>query len=232
MTSGTGTCTLTASQAGDGNYNPATDVVRTVTAQKANQTITFTSIAPDSAVVGETYDPTATGGASSNPVTFTIDTSALSVCSISGGTVSFDAEGICVINANQAGDANYNAAPQDQQSFGISLYHQTISEITNAVALATDTVVGQSYPVTFSVTPKTGGGTPTGNVTVSDGTDSCTDTVADGTCDLTSTTAGTKSLTATYAGDSHYAGSVSSVVPHTVNEAPAIFRIYLPLVMR
>src|SRR5206468_4938101 len=46
MLTGTGTCTLTASQAGDDNYNAATaasgsSLTRTVTASKANQTITF-----------------------------------------------------------------------------------------------------------------------------------------------------------------------------------------------
>jgi hypothetical protein len=41
MTSGTGDCALTASQAGDENYNPAEDVFWTVAAAKAGQTITF-----------------------------------------------------------------------------------------------------------------------------------------------------------------------------------------------
>jgi len=120
MTSSTGTCTLTASQAGDGNYNPAADVVRTVTAQKADQTIIFTSTAPISAFVGTTYVPTATGGASGNPVIFTIDAAPSPVCSISGGTVFFNANGICVINANQNGSSNYNAAPQVQQSIVVT----------------------------------------------------------------------------------------------------------------
>ena len=38
------------------------------------------------------------------------------------------------------------------------------------------------------------GGTPTGSVTVSDGTESCTGTVAAGQCTLAFTTAGTRSL--------------------------------------
>jgi len=52
-------------------------------------------------------------------VAFTIDAAASSVCSILGSTVSFTAAGTCVIDANQAGDANYNAAPQAQQSFTV-----------------------------------------------------------------------------------------------------------------
>ena len=81
------------------------------------QTITFTSTPPNPAVVGGTYTPTASGGASGNPVTFSIDASAQWSCSISGATVTFVAVGTCVIDANQAGNANYEAAPQVQQSF-------------------------------------------------------------------------------------------------------------------
>ena len=41
------------------------------------------------------------------------------MCSIAGSTVSFST-GTCVINANQAGNATYNAAPQVQQSFAVA----------------------------------------------------------------------------------------------------------------
>ena len=116
-----GTCTLQAVILEGSNYLGATGTPQSFTISKANQTIIFTSAAPASAVVGGTYIPTATGGASGNPVIFTIDASASLVCSISGGTVSFNAEGICVINANQAGDTHYNAAPQVQQSFSVGL---------------------------------------------------------------------------------------------------------------
>ncbi|MGA9334485.1 MAG: hypothetical protein WBV39_09420 [Rudaea sp.] len=86
----------------------------------ADQTIVFTSSAPVAIVGGATYQPTATGGASGNPVIFTIDAIATSVCTINSGIVSFIAAGDCVIDANQAGDANYNAAPQVQQTFPVN----------------------------------------------------------------------------------------------------------------
>jgi len=217
---GAGTCTLQALIGAGTNHLAASGPLQSFTIDKADQTITFTSSPPSEAVVGGTYTPTAIGGASGNLVTFTIDASATLVCSISGGTVSFIADGVCLIHANQNGNTNYNAAPQAHQSFGIGLTYQTITTITNAIALATNTVVGQSYPVTFSVAPKSGIGTPTGNVTVSDGVNECVGTVSSGTCNLISTTAGTKSLTATYAGDVNYGGSVSSAVLHTVSKAP------------
>jgi LPXTG-site transpeptidase (sortase) family protein len=57
---------------------------------------------------------------------------------------------------------------------------------------------------------------------VDDGTDSCIASVSAGICDLTSTTPGVKTLTATYTGDSNFTGSTSSGVIHTVNAAAVI----------
>src|SRR5262249_54086504 len=81
----------------------------------------------------------------------------------------------------------------------------------------TQSGVGQPYAVNWSVTVNApGAGTPTGTVLVSDGTDSCTAAVAAGTCNLTSTTTGNKTITATYSGDANFNSSVSAGVPHTV----------------
>ena len=70
---GAGNCTIDANQAGNGTYAAAPQVQQTFVVGKGAQTITFTSTAPTPAVGGPTYTPTATGGASGNPVTFTID---------------------------------------------------------------------------------------------------------------------------------------------------------------
>ncbi|HVF61353.1 MAG TPA: Ig-like domain-containing protein [Thermoanaerobaculia bacterium] len=143
---GVGTCVINANQAGDANYNPAPQVQQSFAVGKGSQTITFTSTAPSDATVnGPTYNVTATAS-SGLPVTLTIDASATSVCSISGSTVSFTAAGTCVINGNQAGDANYDPAPQAQQSFAVSLASQTISFTSTAPAGAT--VGGPTYEVT------------------------------------------------------------------------------------
>jgi len=97
----------------------STPSVRTFGVAKGDQTITFTSTAPTGATVGgPTYNVTATAS-SGLTVTFTIDASTFSVCSISGSTVSFIGVGTCVIDANQPGNANYNPAPQAQQSFPV-----------------------------------------------------------------------------------------------------------------
>ncbi|WP_309621707.1 autotransporter domain-containing protein [Novosphingobium sp.] len=97
----------------------ATTAAAILTVSLAPQTITVTSPAPASAMVGgATYTPSATAS-SGLAVAITIDPSAGSVCAIAGGTVSFQTVGTCVVNFNQAGDSTYQAAPQVQQSFAV-----------------------------------------------------------------------------------------------------------------
>jgi hypothetical protein len=121
-----GTCTLQASVTGSANYLAAWGPEQSFTIGKNNQTIWFTSTAPASTVVGGiTYTPTATA-TSGLPVEISLDASS-SGCSLSGlGVVSFTGVGVCVIDANQTGSINYNAAPQVQQSIlvvqGIKIY--------------------------------------------------------------------------------------------------------------
>ena len=134
-----GTCTLDANQSGNASFNAAPQVQQNVTVAKGSQTITFTSTAPGSATVGgATYTATATGGGSGNTVTFT--SGSTSVCT-SGGTngsvFTFVGPGTCVVNANQLGNANYNAAAQAQQSFAVAKGTQTISFTSTAPSGAT-----------------------------------------------------------------------------------------------
>jgi Polysaccharide deacetylase len=83
------------------------------------QTISFTSTMPAHPVAnGFPYAVSATA-TSGLPVALTLDASSTG-CSLSGSTVSFTAPGTCVIDANQAGTTNYNAALQVQQSLTIT----------------------------------------------------------------------------------------------------------------
>src|SRR5882724_7678673 len=131
MTSGTGTCTVKFDQAGDSNYNPATEITESVTAQKANQTITFTG-APANAVYNTTFGVTAS--ASSGLV---VTLGASGACSISGTTVTMTSgTGICSLTADQPGDSNYDAATQATQSTTAQKANQTITVSTPAPATA------------------------------------------------------------------------------------------------
>jgi hypothetical protein len=61
-----------------------------------------------------------------------------------------------------------------------------------------------------------GAGTPTGSITVSDGTDSCVITLPATSCNLTPTTDGAKTLVATYSGEARFLGSASAGTAHDV----------------
>ncbi|MBK6725109.1 MAG: Ig-like domain repeat protein [Acidobacteria bacterium] len=100
--------------------------------------------------------------------------------------------------------------------------NHTVNKASTTIAITGDTpdptIIGQPYAVTWAVSVTApGAGTPTGSVTVSDGSATCSAPVGAGTCNLTSTTAGTKTLVATYSGDANFNGSVSAGVPHVVN---------------
>jgi subtilase family serine protease len=141
-----GNCSITASQAGDGNYNAATPVTDSITINMASQSITFNTTAPTGeAVGGPTYTPAATAS-SGLAVAFSIDaTSTAGACAISAGVVSFTGVGNCIINANQAGDTNYNAATQVQQSVAVGIASQAIAFTSTAPSGAT---AGGTYIVT------------------------------------------------------------------------------------
>jgi hypothetical protein len=133
------------------------------TRSPAAQKITFTS-APSSPAVGSTYPVAASGGGSGNPVTFTIGSSSASVCSITGATVTFNHAGSCVIDANQAGNADYLAAAQVRQTVTVGKGTQTISFTPPATGAAggsatlTATGGASGNAVVFSVDSSSGAG--------------------------------------------------------------------------
>ena len=119
-----GNCVIDANQAGNDKYQAAPQARQTITANgaaKMAQSISFTSVPPGSPAPGGIYVVKATGGGSGNPVTFTIDSSSTSsACSVSGSAVTFGQLGRCVIDANQAGNDKYQAAPQAQQTITVN----------------------------------------------------------------------------------------------------------------
>jgi hypothetical protein len=181
---GVGTCVIDANQAGNTNYTAAPELQQSFIVLAESQVITFTSSVPSSPTVGGTYTVTATGGASGNPVTFSIDaTSTAGACSITGSTVSLTGVGTCVIDANQAGNTNYTAAPEVHQSLSISLGGQVI---TFTSKVPSSPMVGGTYtvsatggasgkPVTFSIdaTSTTGACTITGSTVSLTGVGTC-----------------------------------------------------------
>ncbi len=92
----------------------------------------------------------------------------------------------------------------------------TTTQITDVTP--SPSLVGESYTVSWVVTPVLPAvGTPTGTVTITDGTGgTCTAPVEAGSCSLTSTSVGIKNLVAAYSGDISFNPSSSAVVLHSV----------------
>jgi hypothetical protein len=160
---GAGTCALNADQAGNADYLPALRVQQSFNVARSEQTVGFTSPAPDSAQVGgPTYTPTATS-TSGLPVTIAVVPASAAVCTIStAGEVSYQGAGTCALAANQAGDANYLPAAVVQQSF-------TVTDVTDAPSFVSPNppltaTVGQPYSYAFVA-----GGSPAPTYSLSDG---------------------------------------------------------------
>jgi hypothetical protein len=113
-----GSCVIDANQPGNGTYQAAPQVQRTISVGKITQSITFTAPAPAS--VGQSATLSATGGGSGNPVVF----SASGPCNVSGTKVNYTAAGNCVIDANQAGNDMYEAAPPVQQTITVTVHQE------------------------------------------------------------------------------------------------------------
>ena len=193
---------------------------RTVTATfKANQTITFTNPGPK--VFGTTPTLTATASSGLTP-SFTSATTG--VCTITtGGELAFLSTGDCTINANQAGDATYAAAPEVQQTFTVTQGATTLALINPASVVYG---AGILVSVTVTVTGATNPSSPIGTVTVTAGGQTCTATLtaatnpdSTGDCTLTLVPSGdSQTVTATYNGSPVYGGSIAT---NTVTVTPA-----------
>ncbi len=115
-----GTCTIEATQAGNGNYNGAATVSRSFSVAKTDQTLAFTTSIPSGAVYGgPTYAPAATA-TSGLAAVVSLDSASATVCALNAGVVSFIGAGACVLNADQAGDAVFNAATRVSQTISVA----------------------------------------------------------------------------------------------------------------
>ncbi len=205
MTSGTGTCTLTASQAGNGNYGPATNVVRTVTATTASQTITFAAPASPAA-----YNSSFTASASSSS-SLAVTITASGVCTINGGTTATTSgtvlmtsgTGTCTLTASQAGNSNYGGATNVVRTVTATKASQTITFVqpTTPAAYNSSFTASASSNSSLAVTI-----TASGVCTINGGTTATTS----GTVLMTSGT-GTCTLTASQAGSTNYNAATNVV---------------------
>ena len=119
LPAGQHTLSVTFTPSDSSVFGPATATV-TITVNPATQSIAFTP--PASPVIYGVSPITlvATGGASGNPVTFSILSGPGNVSGINGGTLTITGLGTVVVAANQAGNTNYSAASQVTQSIVVN----------------------------------------------------------------------------------------------------------------
>ena len=202
MTSGTGTCLLTATWAADSNYSGAT-ATQSTTASTIAPTITFTG-APTSAAYNSIFAVAATTNASTTP---TITSSG--ACSNVGTAITMTSgTGICSLSATWAADSNYSSATATQST--------TASKIAPTITF-TGAPASAAYNSKFTVAATTKAST-TATITSSG---ACSNV---GTAITMTSGTGTCLLTATWAADTNYSGATATQST-TATLAPAAISI-------
>lgn len=223
-----GTRSFVGTYAGDANFNGSVSAGLPHTVNKAGTTTILLPALPDPSVVGEgvtasftlTVNPPSSGTPTGTvSVTDGVD-SCVATLPATSCLLVLTTPGLRALTGTYAGDANFDGSGSVPFPHLVNAA-STTTIVSNAAALAaTPSVVGEAVAVTYAVTAVApGAGTPAGSVTVSDGVDSCTGTVAAGTCSLALSTAGARTLTATYAGSPSFASSASAGAAHTVLQA-------------
>ena len=111
---------VAASFAGDSGY-ATSGGSNSLTIAKADQTITFGALA------ARTYGDAAFTVSATASSALSVSFGATGNCTIATATVTLTGAGSCTITASQAGDTNYNAAPDVPQTFSIAKADQMIT---------------------------------------------------------------------------------------------------------
>ena len=200
-----GTCTVEATQAGNGSYAAATPVDRSFTVTGKSQSIAFAALS--SQTLGTA--PFTIGATASSGLTVSFASTTPAVCTVSGSSVSLVAVGTCNIQATQAGDGvTYAAAPPVNQSFTVT-----------AAALTAQTIAFGALPnQTLGAAPFTIGATATSNLPVSFVSLTPAVCAVNGT-QVTLLSAGTCTIQANQGGNGSYAGAPAVQQSFTVTAA-------------
>ena len=147
---GVGTAIITASQAGNTNYNAAADVSQTLTVSKGNQSISFGTL-PAKTVGDSDFSA---GASASSGLTVSFGSSNTAVAIIDGTNMHIVGVGTAIITASQAGNTNYNAATDVSQTLTVSGLTHTIAFVltlkyTNSADFDPAAVSSIGSPVTY-----------------------------------------------------------------------------------
>jgi hypothetical protein len=117
-----GTCSITASQAGNANFLPAASVTRTFEILKIAQVISAPAVTEQDLLKVNTYNFDFPKVGSDAP--FVVGTKDASICSVDGFKVNFLQAGTCLLTFNKGGDEFFEAAKEVTATFKIFLSAQ------------------------------------------------------------------------------------------------------------
>jgi hypothetical protein len=207
---GIGTCSVTASQAGNGAFAAAAPVSRSfavLAAPLLAQSITFA--APGNQVLGTPPLPLVAVASSGLAVSLVSTTP--SVCSVAGTNLTVTAVGTCIVNADQAGNSSYAAAATVSRVITITLAPLTTQTIT---------FPGPGNQTLGTPTPPLVATASSGLVVTLTSTTPSVCSVSGTTLNLV--TAGTCAIDASQAGNATYAAAVTVTRLFLVSLAPLI----------
>ncbi|MET0626323.1 MAG: Ig-like domain repeat protein, partial [Pyrinomonadaceae bacterium] len=215
---GAGSCTITASQAGDATYEPAPDVPQTFDIAKATTTTTVTA-------ANATYDGNPHGGTASvtGPAglnqSLTVSYAGRNTTTYGPSTTPPTNAGDYTASASYPGDANYEPS-SDSEDYSIAKATTT----TGLVSDINPSSVGQLVTFTATVGDSVAASDASGTVDFIDTSNAnaviCDDVaVASGQaqCQTSALASGLHNIQAVYSGDVNFATSTSGVVAQQVN---------------
>ena len=130
-----GTCLVTATKAGDVNYNATSSPQTTVTLALASQAPLSVTSTSGTATVPLTL--TTSGGSGTGAVSYAVADGTASGCAVSSGALNSASAGTCLVTATQAGDVNYSATSSPQTTVTLALASQAPLTVTSTSGTAT-----------------------------------------------------------------------------------------------
>ncbi len=217
-----GTHSITAAYGGDAKDFASTSAALSETVNIASSTTALAASA-NPAIAGKPLTLTATvttnGGTAAGTVNFYNGTTLLGAGTLNGaGAATFTTSTLPVgsysITATYVGDAN------DTTSTSAALSLTVIQATTSTKLISSNPSIQVTASVTFTATVSGNGGTPTGNVTFMDGSNTLGSIAVNSSgvaaYTTTSLAVGSHNITAVYGGDPNDAGSTSTVVTENV----------------
>jgi len=223
--SSTGTKTLTAVYSGDTYHNPKNSTETHDVIIDAQTITRITGHTPDPSEINQPVTVSVRVIGSTIPTGTVSITGANTNCTV---TLASDSTGSCDVIFTSSGPksitATYNGdANHDPSSTSVGHSVNLWTTVTTITADTPDpSTVGQTVSVAVTVTG--GATTPTGTVSITGADTNCTITLPATGCDVVFNSAGTKTLIATYSGDSQHAASNNSANPssHQVTVPPVV----------